>query len=98
MSGAGVYLIFIGIGIVITLLTIRSAIDNSRTAEEIAEIRRLLKILVDNSEKLKLQSDNSEEAQQNYEILDTPIDICPACGIRIAEADKKCPSCGITLE
>lgn len=98
MSGAGVYLIFIGIGIVITILTIRTAIDNSRTAEEITEIRRLLTTLVDNSEKLKLQTDKKEEEQENYEVLDTPIDTCPACGTKITEADKNCPSCGITLE
>ncbi len=43
-----VYLFFIGIGIIITILAVRTAIDYSRTSGDIAEIRRLLQTIVEN--------------------------------------------------
>lgn len=43
-----VYLFFIGIGIIITILAVRTAIDYSKTSGDIAEIRRLLQTIVEN--------------------------------------------------
>jgi cytochrome c-type biogenesis protein CcmE len=43
-----VYLFFIGIGIIITILAVRTAIDYSKTAGDIAEIKRLLQTIVEN--------------------------------------------------
>lgn len=94
-----VYLFFVGIGVIISFMTIRAAIDNSKTAEEITEIRELLQILVKNSTDIHNQDRVDQEKElENYEILDTPYDSCPACGANISQEAVKCPSCGITLK
>lgn len=48
-----VYLFFVGIGIIITILAVKAAIDYSKTSGDIAEIKRLLQTIAENSEVTK---------------------------------------------
>lgn len=107
MDGSGfiLFLFFFGLGLLITFLLIKSAIDNSRTSEEISEIRRLLQILVmeKTADKRGEENPDGAEAEEAGELLeyengDIPYDTCPACGAKISPEDAKYPSCEIALK
>lgn len=107
MDGSGfiLFLFFFGLGLLITFLLIKSAIDNSRTSEEISEIRRLLQMLVMEKTADKRGEENPDGMEANdtgkqleYDIGDIPYDKCPACGAQISPEDEKCPSCEIALK
>ncbi len=99
MDETFVYLCLFSIGLLITFLIIkaiiRAAIDNSKTSEEIAEIRRLLELLVEKNG--VVLGDSKEDELKNLEIMDTPFDTCPACGEKLSPDDEACPACGISL-
>lgn len=91
--------IFLGVlGTIILYQVIQSAIDNSRTAYEIREIRRLLQKQIEGSDGNDADSIQETEELDNFEILDIPFDLCPACGAKILPADKACSECGLSLD
>jgi|GEM_PF-2460719 len=106
MDGTGfvLFLFFFGLGLLITFLLIKASIDNSRTSEEITEIRRLLQILVTDKkagirdEDAGTEEEAVAEALKDFEIMDVPYEKCPACGADISQDDDKCPSCDIALK
>ncbi|OPX42823.1 hypothetical protein CLHUN_33070 [Ruminiclostridium hungatei] len=111
MDGTGfvLFLFFFGLGLLITFLLIKASIDNSRTSEEITEIRRLLQILVtDKKAGIREEADADTEEEvvaeaeaeelKEFEIMDIPYEKCPACGADISQDDGKCPSCDIALK
>ncbi|EMS69694.1 hypothetical protein [Ruminiclostridium cellobioparum] len=62
-----VYLFFIGIGIIITILAVRTAIDYSRTSGDIAEIRRLLQTIVENGAVTKTDAGIEDQREDKRE-------------------------------
>lgn len=89
-----VYLFFIGVGFLITVLAVRTAIDYSKTSQEVTEIRRLLEILVKNSGEINAE-DKIGKNLKYIKTTDVPGDTCPNCGTKISQNDEICPSCGI---
>lgn len=85
-----VAIVFWIIGIVVLYLVIQSAIDNSRTANEIKEIRKLLE--------KQLQNNRDTGDTTDLEILNTAYENCPACGAKVAPEDKDCHDCGLSLK
>lgn len=66
----------------------------------IAEIKEVKQLLVKIEKSLNNESEKSEHSTKecdNYEMIDTPIDECPACGEDVDLNNKNCPSCGILL-
>ncbi|WP_024831509.1 zinc ribbon domain-containing protein [Ruminiclostridium josui] len=85
------YLFFVILFFGILYCVIQSAIDGSKTAEEIRMIRMILQKQYEKSSEQNIQSDN------NYEVMDIPYNVCPACGATLASEDSTCPSCGLNL-
>ena len=90
-------LLFFFLGLFILYLVIKFAIDFSQTSTEIREVKQLL-VKIDKS--LNNETEKREQTTKehdDYEIIDTPIDECPACGEAVDLNNKNCPSCGILL-
>ncbi|EGD46311.1 hypothetical protein Cpap_0924 [Ruminiclostridium papyrosolvens DSM 2782] len=85
------FLFFTILSFCILYLIIQSAIDGSKTAEEIRQIRMILQKQYGESLKQNIPSDN------NYEAMDVPYDTCPACGATVKLDNNTCPSCGLNL-
>ncbi|WP_027627222.1 hypothetical protein [Ruminiclostridium cellobioparum] len=62
-----VYLFFIGIGIIITILAVRTAIDYSKTAGDIVEIKRLLQTIVENGVVTKTDAEREHRREDKKE-------------------------------
>ena len=92
-----VFVALLFIGLIILYLVIQAAIDNSRTAGEIKEIRRLLQQLTEKNGATKSDAEDDMEELENYEILDIPYDSCPACGAKLVADDRECKSCGLLM-
>lgn len=94
MDGNGfvLWLFVTFIGFAIIYFVIKTAIDSSMSTGELIKIRKLLEELVENGKcnKIIVEEDTAE-------ILDTPYNICPACGAEVLAEMTKCPSCGLTL-
>lgn len=80
------------ISLLILYVIIKSAIDNSETAENIRQIRIMLSKQYDEKD-----DSNSNVPTENFKIQNIPITECPACGEKVSPTDKICPSCGLTL-
>ncbi len=89
--GIILYLFFVIFMFCILYWVIQSAIDGSKTAEEIKQIRMILQKQYGESLKRDKQS------YDNYKVMDIPYDACPACGTAVKSEDKVCPSCGLNL-
>ncbi len=90
-----VWLFFLVIGLIILYVLVQAAIDNSKTADEITEIRKLLQKLVENTADTKAAQDYEEpEGSGDIPLL---YDTCPACGEKLSVSDAECPSCGLAL-
>lgn len=74
--------------VVILYLIIKAAIDNSQTAANIKDIKRVL---------YELSNKQIIEPEEEITLLDLDYNKCPACHAKISEKDEKCPSCGISL-
>lgn len=85
------FLFFTILSFCILYLTIQSAIDGSKTAEEIRQIRMILQKQYVESLKQNIPSDN------NYEDMDVPYDTCPACGATVKLDNNTCPSYGLNV-
>ena len=93
-----VWLIAFFIGIFIMYIVIKDAIDNSETAVEIREIKKLLeKRDIVKDEELK-RGDTKEAIILNKEQDIFTGEKCPACEEPLRVNDKECPSCGLTLQ
>ena len=68
----GIVLWFIGLWIL--YLVIRNAIDGSQTAENIRDIKRIL-----SKQYLDANNNDNHKPKKNYEVLNVPVDECPAC-------------------
>lgn len=89
--GIILYLFFVAFMFCILYWIIQSAIDGSKTAEEIRLIRMILQKQYGESLKQNIQQDN------NYEAMNVPYDVCPACGTTVKLDNNTCPSCGLNL-
>ena len=78
--------------LLVLYLVIQWAIDNSKTAENIQEIRDMLA-------KQNLVSKGNVYSEEDNEISmgNLPEDECPACRANIKEEDQECPSCGLNF-
>lgn len=93
--------IFLSIlSLLILYFLIQSAIDGSKTAAEIKQIRMLLQkqYLASKGQNTEGQGMAPNEENGNYEIIDTPYDACPACGAYVQPEDTECKSCGLKLQ
>ncbi|MGF7058018.1 hypothetical protein [Brassicibacter mesophilus] len=85
-------ILFYIVALYIIYWVIKGAIDNSKLAKDIKEIRKLLSMQY---------SKTPTESQDTYEEeIVLPEDLteeCPACHEKISPTYKKCPSCGLTL-
>lgn len=89
--GIILYLFFVAFMFSILYWIIQSAIDGSKTAEEIRLIRKILQKHYGESLKQNIPQDN------NYEAMDIPYNACPACGATVKLDNNTCPSCGLNL-
>ncbi len=89
--GIILYLFFFILSLFILYLVIKSAIDGSETSKDIRIIRMILQKQYGKTLKRKKQTD------EDYEVMDNPYDVCPACGGAVKPEDKTCPSCGLYL-
>jgi hypothetical protein len=88
-------IVLIVISICALYLIIQYAIDNSETAHNIKDIRNILaKELTFDKDKAVSKKNSPDD---NFKILDTPFDECPACHAKVSPTDIKCPSCGLYL-
>jgi rubrerythrin len=90
------YIAFGIISIVILYIVIKSAIDGSETAKDIKEIKKMLFEQYNAGNAKGMENEIKENAE--LDILDVPINECPACGSKVSENDKECQSCGLVLK
>lgn len=86
------------IGLFALYIIIKAAIDDSSTAREIREIRKLMQSIDQKVQGSAMDPEKEKDDLKNYEIIDIPYDKCPACGSQIAQTDTVCPSCGLSLD
>lgn len=86
------------IGLFALYMIIKAAIDDSSTAREIREIRRLLQLIDKKIQGSMADPEEEKDDRRDYEIIDVPFDKCPACGSQISQTDTVCPSCGLSLD
>lgn len=84
------FILYIIVLLVLLYFVIRIAIDNSDTAQNIQFIRNYLE--GETAERAE------EDAEEQYNITEIPIDKCPACLSEVTTDDKVCPSCGLYLD
>ncbi|NLV22324.1 MAG: zinc ribbon domain-containing protein [Syntrophomonadaceae bacterium] len=80
-------IIFWIIGLWILYCVIKSAIDNSETAQNIKILTNML----------SKEYSSTVCKDENDQEMDISIDRCPACGAKISEQDEACSSCGLKI-
>ncbi len=85
------FLFFFIVWLFILCWVIKSAIDGSETAKEIRTIRMILQ------KQYAISLKQKKQTNEDYEIIDNPYDICPACGATVKLEHDTCPSCGLNL-
>lgn len=78
-------------GLFILYAVIKGAIDGSETAENIRQIRIMLR------NQYPEYDDNDNTPEVECDIENIPITECPACGEKVSPSDKRCPFCGLAL-
>ena len=92
--GIVVVIIIAGIGLYIWYHLIQSAIEQSKMAQHIKEIRDLL-VELHKDKNIQTQSQVQETPDSVQPSYDT--ECCPACGKRVTMDNTLCPECGLTL-
>ncbi|HNX28790.1 MAG TPA: hypothetical protein PKN87_05190 [Syntrophomonadaceae bacterium] len=77
------------IGMYILYAIIRSAIDASETAQNIREIRDILR---------KAYNVTVSVPEEPYDLSTIPYNRCAACNGKLSDSDHICPHCGIKLD
>jgi hypothetical protein len=72
---------------------IRSAIDGSKMAQDIKEIRKMMEI-----NHVQVKEGNKLGYEEDNKLGDIPDDECPNCHAKVAVEDRTCPQCGLNLK
>ncbi|HEX2925254.1 MAG TPA: zinc ribbon domain-containing protein [Ruminiclostridium sp.] len=89
---------FFILGLLILYLLIQAAIDGSKTAAEIRQIRIILQKQLDFRKQGNSCKTGQPDGIKECEVIDTPYDTCPACGAPASQEDTECKSCGLNLQ